>query len=465
AAQSRVRVTPQLIRVSDDSHMWADRYDAVLADVFEVQSKIAEQVVGALNVSLAGSERQVLHAKPAENPEAYDLYLQGVDYFNRGVDARDLQSAAGLFSRAVALDSNFARAWAMLAQTRALSYWEYYDHSPANLEAVRQSVERAFALAPDFPEVRIARGYYFYWGRRDYSAALQEFERARQNGGDAAQLLNAIGLVQRRQGRWDEALASLREAARREPRVRAYANDLGETACLMRLYDECARIAAGMIQLTPDSYNGYAYQINARLALADLAGARRSLDSGSVQVGREQMLGRVTLFWLPQATEAERREIAGLSMAAFGMDTVSYFRDKAKAWRLLGEGQRARTYYDSLRVYLEQRLAAQADDPAYHGNLGVALAWLGRAPEAVREARRGAELLPLSKDAYAGGDQLVWLAEAQTVGGMADSALANLARALAGPGWFNRTLLANDPTWAPLRSHPRYRELVAGGSR
>src|ERR671935_144965 len=77
ARRGRVRVTPQLIRVRDDSHLWADRYDAELSDVFEVQSRIAERVAGALAVALGAGERQQMDARPTENLAAWDSYMRG----------------------------------------------------------------------------------------------------------------------------------------------------------------------------------------------------------------------------------------------------------------------------------------------------------------------------------------------------------------------------------------------------
>ena len=86
---SKVRVTPQLIRVADDRHLWADRYDAELADVFQVQSSIAEQVTGAMNLALDPSEKQAIKEQPTANTEAYDFYLRGIEYANRGPGRED----------------------------------------------------------------------------------------------------------------------------------------------------------------------------------------------------------------------------------------------------------------------------------------------------------------------------------------------------------------------------------------
>jgi serine/threonine-protein kinase len=102
----QVRVTPQLIRVSDDAHLWTDRYTAALepGQIFQVQSEIAEQVAGALDVTLLEPERQRMAARPTDNLEAYDYYLRGLDYHLRGAEQEDLQIASRMYERAIEQD-------------------------------------------------------------------------------------------------------------------------------------------------------------------------------------------------------------------------------------------------------------------------------------------------------------------------------------------------------------------------
>ena len=115
----RIRVTPQLIQVRDDSHLWSRVYEEELTGVFGVQSAIAEQVTTALDVALRAPERAALAAGGTRQPEAYDFYLRGLDYLNRSNQAGDLKSAADLFTEAVTVDPGFAQAQARLARASA----------------------------------------------------------------------------------------------------------------------------------------------------------------------------------------------------------------------------------------------------------------------------------------------------------------------------------------------------------
>ena len=114
--QGRVRITPQLIRVADDTHLWADSYDRVLDDIFEAQSEIAQEVVSQLGVTLLPEEQRTVEAKPTESLEAYNLYLQGQFVRFQTADGfESMRVAAGHFRRATEEDPDFAEAYAALA--------------------------------------------------------------------------------------------------------------------------------------------------------------------------------------------------------------------------------------------------------------------------------------------------------------------------------------------------------------
>jgi len=106
--QSRVRVTPQLIKVSDATHLWASIYDKDMADIFQVQSDIAKQVAEELGIALLEPERRALKDKPTDNLEAYDYYLRGIEYINRGVTEKNLRIALQMYQKSVDLDPDFA---------------------------------------------------------------------------------------------------------------------------------------------------------------------------------------------------------------------------------------------------------------------------------------------------------------------------------------------------------------------
>ncbi|MHC4487738.1 MAG: protein kinase domain-containing protein, partial [Planctomycetota bacterium] len=165
---SRVRIIPQLIKASDDTHVWAQTYDDDMSEVFRVQSDLAEQVAQALDITLLEPERRVLASRPTENMEAYDYYLQGNNYWYRqwlGYSGREVMvNSVEMYAKAVELDPNFALAWARLARVNLRSYaWWRTDPTPERLEQAQRSLDHALALDPGHPEVILAHGYYYYW--------------------------------------------------------------------------------------------------------------------------------------------------------------------------------------------------------------------------------------------------------------------------------------------------------------
>jgi serine/threonine-protein kinase len=207
----QLRIIPQLIRVSDDAHLWSEPSTVELAagDIFRVQEEIAERLAGALDVTLLEPERQRLAARPTDNLEAYDYYLRGNDYFRRSYAEQDHQIAIQMYQNAVDLDPDFALAYARLSIVHSQVWFIFYDRTQERLAMAREAVDRALRIDPDLPEAHEALGYYHYYGHLDYEPALAEFAIARKSQPNSSDLFAATGYVQRRQGRMVQALANL----------------------------------------------------------------------------------------------------------------------------------------------------------------------------------------------------------------------------------------------------------------
>jgi len=148
---NRVRINPQLIRVKDDSHVWAETYDRAMTEVFAVQSEIAQQVVQALGITLLGSDRSLSVTKPTEHLSAYDYYLRGEEYAKSSVPGYRALAQA-MYERAVALDSGFALGYASLSMMHMQIYWFYEDHTSRRRQLARACAEKAMTLAPNLAE-------------------------------------------------------------------------------------------------------------------------------------------------------------------------------------------------------------------------------------------------------------------------------------------------------------------------
>ena len=467
-SRGRVRVTPQLIRVADDSHLWAAAYDAELTQIFALQASIAEQVTHALDLALRPPERTALAEGGTADAEAYDYYLQGNDYLGRGNARATLAAAAGLYEKAVSRDPRFALAFARLSNARSQMYWYHHEaRTPALIALAKRAADSALALVPGLPEGHTALGYYHYRGFRDYARALEQFERARRRQPHNVELLAGIGYVERRRGRWDEAIAAFAEAARSDPRSNVRAFDLGTSLNAVRRFAEAERELDRAITLAPDWASPYGEKAQLVLiARGDVAGARAVIRQALDRIGlgplsrsvfsSDQIVG--PLF---SSDSASGLLIDSLRLQGFAGDTMHYYFLKTESAWFRRRAAVGRAYADSLRSLLERALRTEPEDPYTFHRLGFAYAALGRKADAVRAARRAVELMPASRDAMIGPYFAVGLARTYMMVGEPDRAVETLAPLLEIPSPITRTGLGADPLWAPLQKHPEFQKLIA----
>jgi len=462
----RVRVTPQLIRVKDDSHLWSEQYDAELTEVFGIQASIAERVTSALDVALRAPERTGLAAGTTRNPEAYDHYLRGNEYLGRSNELPDITAAADLFEKAVALDPRFALALARLSRAYSAMYWFYHDKSETRLALARAAADSALRLVPDLPEGRIALGLYYYWGHLDYQRALAELERARRRQPSNSDLLSAIGYVERRRGRWNDAIARFTEALRYDPRSNVRAMDIGDTYFSIRLYREAERSLDRAITLSPDWATPYAYKANLYLVWrGDLPRARAVLGQALARLGPGRlapaMIGaeRVSASLLT-ADSLFAPMVDALTPLSFAGDSARYYLLKAEASYFRRRTEQQHAYADSALGLLESALRGRPNDARLQARLGLAYAFVNRRADALRAGRRAVELLPISLDANSGPFMLSNLARIHVLLGEFEEAIGRLEPLLRIPCWISPAELRADPVWAPLRSHPRFQQLI-----
>jgi eukaryotic-like serine/threonine-protein kinase len=470
---SRVRVTPQLIRVSDDRHLWAERYDAVIAEVFQVQSSIADRVITAMGLALEEPDRRSLEERPTTNVEAYDFYLRGKDYYNRSYAREDFRTAIRMYERAIELDSGFARAYADVSQVYSALYWFFYDRTDAALEHAKAAASMAIRLQPDLPDGHIALGYYYYWGKLDYEAALREFDIARTRQPNNGVLAFATAAVQRRQGRLKEAIETFRKAVELDPRSGVVRFNLGETYALARDYDRALRTLDEAIEIIPDWPVPYALKAQVLLASgARVADAKNVVKVGasaanfaklaSVMAGVSSVSDFVvTPAFLITDDQEYHGALEALSLPTFE-DTIGYYQLKADLYRATGKTTLESAYLDSARVVLEAETRTQPNEASFHAQLGVAYGYLQRPVDAIREGEEAVRLLPVSKEAYRGANLVAALALIYTLAGRQAAAIERLEYLLTIPSSISGPLLRADPRWASLRANPRFQKLVAG---
>jgi serine/threonine protein kinase/Flp pilus assembly protein TadD len=174
-AGARIRITAQLINVADGYHLWSERYDRDLEDVFAVQDEIADNIVKALRVVLTEEEKRAIEKPRTENVQAYEYYLRGRQFFHLFREKSN-QFARRMFARAIEIDPSFALAYAGTADCSSFLYI-WWDPSEANLEQADAASKKALELAPEMAEAHASRGLALTLNKR-YDEAYQEFEAA-----------------------------------------------------------------------------------------------------------------------------------------------------------------------------------------------------------------------------------------------------------------------------------------------
>ena len=457
---SRVRVTPQLVRVSDDTNIWTERYDAVLSDIFSVQSDIAENVARQLDIRLLEPQRQALGAKPTEILAAYDFYLRGNDYYGRRFAEDDARTTVEMYERAVELDPGFAAAWAALSRARVWLVHQFGRTS--ELHKARAAVDEALQLAPDLAEAHMALGDYQYYGRRDYEKALEEYVTVQRRQPGNSDAIALIAWIQRREAKWERSIANADRALELDPRNTVWVIGQAQNYFYLRSYAEAEPYFLRAISLAPDV--PYYYRWAAWFYLAWdgtterahwlLQEASTRINPGVLLVGSEASWVILDVFGQDYTAALER-----LDLSSPGVDSTYYYLARAHVNSSAGQADLARTYYDSARVVLEAQVQEAPGMFAPHSALGIAYAGLDRVEDAIREGQRGVEMLPVSRDAMTGPDRVRDLARIYVMVGEHEAAIDQLEYLLYIPSQMSVNLLRADPFWAPLRDHPRFQAL------
>jgi TolB-like protein/Flp pilus assembly protein TadD len=462
----QVRITPQLVRVSDDTQVWSETYDRVVRDIFAVQSDIAQQVIRELGLTLQAAERRRIELRSTASPEAYQCYLRGrylaaQPHFS----VETWRDVIRNYEEAVRLDPSFAQAWAELSRAHARFYYLKADLSEKRSRLAREALDRAAALAPGSPEVHLATAYFHMWVDADQPRAIAELAAAERGRPNDTEILLARSADLEMRGRYDEAREVLERAFTLSPHDIDVASELALIEWVTRRYERAEFYCDTAFALAPDA--GYRVWPNLYHVFIEWGWkgatpeARRALE----RVPREHEWAPWTWFWQEMYEGRYREALEGLASVPGGWIRTKVWAAPtslyaAFAHEALHRPEQARRSYASAQRELEEAVRVQPDDPRLHSSLGLAYAGLGRTTEAIREGRRAVELLPLSRDAFYGIAPLQDLSVIYARVGQPDAAIDVFEQLLSIPSWISPTWLRIDPRYRPLADHPRFRRLL-----
>jgi adenylate cyclase len=230
-AGSRVRVTGQLINAKDSGHVWADRYDRDLTDIFAIQDEITHAIVEQLKVKLLPQEKKSIAQAPTDNVEAYTYYLRGRDFFHRS-SKRYFQLARLMFVKAVELDPNYARAYAGIADCDSFLFLWCREDIP--VDSILETSAKALALDDKLAEAHASRGTAL-WLMHQYEESTTEFEKAIALDPNSYETHYLYARASFSQGKMERAAALFERAAEIKP------DDYTSPCLLIQIYRSLGR--------------------------------------------------------------------------------------------------------------------------------------------------------------------------------------------------------------------------------
>jgi len=452
-----VHINVQLIRAATDDHLWAEIYNRKLNDIFGVQGEVSAAIAQALNAKLTGAEQVAIAAKPTDNLAAYEAFLRGRSLGNRGYDYATTRKVAEAYSEAVKLDPKFATAWANLAIVAGYMYFNNVDRDHFTADLIKQAADNAAKLEPESSEAFLATGNYRYRVLRDFDAARQSLEGAAQRAPNDSRTWQFLALVERREGRWDDAVAHFMNAANLDPLNAGLMTTIGgETFANMRRYDDALQWLDRALTISPESglattYKAVVFQNEGRLA-----DAARMLDGFS---GDDPTLIAQRVY----QRLLERNYAKAISEAQSELSKTGDLDGYRPLIQLyLGQAQHfagdaaAQATFEQLIKQLEP-IREQIDDTLIPVTFASAKSFAGDR-DALAQAQHAAQLY--ANDGNMAPTAQAALAQAQMASGDKASAIKTLAASLNVPSGTTKSLLKLDPMWDPLRSEDSFQSLL-----
>ncbi len=467
---NRVRVSAQLIDARTDAHLWAEQYDRELADIFAIESEVAERIAAQLQARLSPREKAAIQEKPTANVAAFDLYIRAKTSMTKAVTmrpGRNLVDAEGLLKEALGLDPNFFIAYCTLASVHDQIYQAGLDHTPSRLDLAREAIDAALRLRPDSGEGHLALAEHLYCGYLDYERARAELAIARDTLPNEPRVFELTSYIDRRQGRWDESLQNLERALQLDPRNAYYLQQIARSFYYLRRFADQAAALDRALEIVP-------HDAGVRIQRAGIA-----LDAEADTKPMHAVINAVLLenpdsapdiadqwFYLAlceRDVEAVNRALAAMPEDGYTNEGLAFPKSwfQALSAHARGDVPAAKAAFGKARAIVEKTVREQPDHAQALCVLGVIDAGLGRKDEAIREGQQASALLPVNKESINGSLLMQYLAVIYAWCGETDLAFEQLEATARIPSPLSYGELKLNPWWDSLRGDPRFDKILA----
>jgi TolB-like protein/Tfp pilus assembly protein PilF len=470
-AGDRLRIAAQLIDARTDAQIWAETYDRTAADLFAIQSELAESIVAQLQAKLSPQQKAEIEERPTRDLVAFELYLRAKQIVDSYLVAEDVRaavlSALQSLDQAIKRDPDFVSAYCYIARANGLLYFFDLEPTPDRILLAEAAVKAALRLRPDSAEAHFALADFLFRCHRDYDGALRELAVARPGLPNNPAFFILSGYITRRRNNWGQAERDFSTAVALDPRNPNAYNLLADTYNLQRRHLLAAQVyervlAAGertpivFFRRNSALFNG----TGSSTALREVLAKNPDMDVGGGQTPIRVFLALID----GNFAEAERILAASPREDFQDIDYSFYF---PKAWfeamiaTAKGDSARATAAFSTARTILEQRLIIKPEHARTIAVLAQVDAGLGQKQLALQEAQHAIDLMPISKDIYDGALALEGLAQVYTWIGEHDRAIEVLQELVSIPSYINYARLKFHPLWKPLHGNPKFDKIVA----
>jgi TolB-like protein/Tfp pilus assembly protein PilF len=366
---SRVRITTQLIRASDSSHLWSETYDRDLKDIFAVQDEISSKVVDALRIRLLKTQSAQPEVGGTLVSAAYEAYLLGRFDENKGNSQAALRDALAGFDKAIQLDPAYARAYSGKAGVLVKLASNGYVPFDAGYDQARQTAQRAVELAPSLAEAYLTLGYVSQVVDTDLPSATRAMERALQLNPGSADVQDSYSNLMYSIGRHDLAIAAAEKAVELDPLAAGEHGNLAGVFWAARQYARAEATARRALALEPDRPNLHTALGFALLMQHRLEEALAEFDRESVHW--ERVSGRALAFAMMGKTDRAKVELAemerteGESMSYQYAEIYATLGDRDAAFRWLATARRVHDPGLMGNVFVDPLLDPLRSDPRF----------------------------------------------------------------------------------------------------
>ncbi|MDX2207808.1 MAG: protein kinase [Gemmatimonadales bacterium] len=457
----QVRVTAELVDGTTGQVTWRDTFDADMANAFEMQGQIATRVATALGTALKTEDAANLAGRPTNNAEAYDIYLRANAI--QGETPGAARARATLYEQAVALDSNFLRAWGGLSNSLTTAYANG-TRDPVLGRRAKEAMERLLRLAPDSAGAHLVSANYLENVARDPVAGRSAIERALQLDPKSIGALVSVAQYDLAEGNYRGVFDKLSRAREINPRNTGVLTNLMRAQLYLGQFEDAVATSNELLALEPTSYAQMQWIMHTRLAVGDTTGAKRIMQDLVKRVPVSELVsyfaGYQEMAWL--LGDKERELLYRMVPASFDNDRAWWGQALAMAAMQQGDVVRARAFADSSLATARAQIEENPTDPQLRILNAVMLGYVGRHEEAAREADR-AIADTVGANAEGINYALLQYARVQLAIGNQEKAIDGLEKLMTRQYWLTKGHLKTDPMFKPLNGNPRFEQLKVGG--